>query len=162
MNKTYLIIIFCMLCVSSCKNISRRNQDIPKVVDDAVIRLESSVVSKVEYYYLPESALTGVAVKPDSLIRNAPYQVIVREVHREWLLKVAQVLADGTYAPIQSSGDTRLGVIFYNAAGESFLSIFVDQSGKRALINESLFLVGSELGDTLRRPIRSVVKEVRP
>ena len=147
-----------MMGLLSCRNITKGAQELPRPVADGIARLEGSVISRIEYYYLPESTLTRTAIEPASLLLNAPYKAVVRVVPRDRLVAVAQMLSENTYAPTLDKGDIRLGVIFYNELGEPSLSIYFDQSGKRAVINDSVFLVTGDLRDTLRRPIRCLVE----
>ncbi len=157
--KQSLIVICCTLGILSCKTVAKNNQDLPKPVAESAARLEGAVISKVEYYYLEESAQTQIAVEPDSLVRTAPYKAIITAVPQTRLLKIAQALKAETYVPIQEKGDIRLGIIFYDQSGNRFLSIFFDQSGQRVLINGSLFQVRSDLRDILRQPILCLAGE---
>jgi hypothetical protein len=151
---TVFFSFFLLCCGQSNKSAESKPQDISA----AIGVLEAGSVSKIEYYYLPESVLTRSALTPDHLIANAPYRATLKEASRAKLVEVAQGLIDSTYTRVDNPGDIRFGVEFYGESGQKFLSIFFDQSGSRATINNSVFAVNGALRDILRRRVRCLAE----
>jgi hypothetical protein len=146
---------FFLLC---CGQFNRSSESKPQDVTAAIGVLEASTVSKIEYYYLPESILTRSALTPDKLVADAPYRATLKEVSRTKLIEIAQGLAESTYTHADNPGDIRFGVEFYGESGQKFLSIFFDQTGSRATINNTVFAINGALRDILRRRIRCLAE----
>jgi len=150
--------VFISLFLLSCGQSKKHAESQPQDVRNAIAVLEAGTVSRIEYYYLPESILTRSALTPDRLVANAPYRATLETPPRANLVEIADGLAGSTYTPMENPGDIRLGVEFYGDSGQKFLSIFFDQSGTRATINSDVFVVKGAVREILRRRIRCLAE----
>jgi hypothetical protein len=98
---------FFLLC---CGQSNQGSESKPQDVTAAIGVQEAGTVSKMEFYYLPESILTRSALTPDKLVANAPYRATLKEVSRANLIEIAQGLAESTYTHAENPGDIRFGV----------------------------------------------------
>jgi hypothetical protein len=155
MKSLTFFVSFFLLC---CGQSNRGTESKPRDVNAAIAILEGGSVSKIEYYSLPASILTRSALTPDRLVANAPYRATLEDPPRANLVEIADGLASSTYTPMENPGDIRLGVEFYGASGQKILSIFFDQSGTRATINNDVFVVKGAVREILRRRIRCLAE----
>lgn len=130
----------------------------PNSVGESVAKLEGAIVERIEYYYLPEDRMTSSALTREKLISTAPYKVITSLPPRPLLVEIAKALQQSSYSPGANSADYRLGMIVYGEGSKQLLTVFFDQSGKQAVINNANFIVDGDLRMTILRRVRCIAE----